>query len=83
MDIHQLEALQDHSGRERGFVHRKATSDAGALAVTERLPGIDGARGLRLAAEVFRVERVGVRAPHRRIAVQRQHQYSYESVFLQ
>ena len=83
MDIEQPEALQDHSDRERCFVHGKATSNAGALAVSERLPGIDGARGLRLAAEIFRIERIGVRAPYCGIAMQRQHQHSNERVLLQ
>ena len=41
--IDQLEALQDHADRERRLVHRKAAADAGALAVAERLPGVDRA----------------------------------------
>src|SRR6202035_3965542 len=72
VDVEQLEALQDHADGERRLVHRKAAADAGALAVAERLPGIDGALGFGLAAEILRIERVRVWSPHAGIAVQRQ-----------
>src|SRR5437762_13286168 len=50
MDIHQFEALQDHADRERGLMHRKAAADTGALAVAERLPGVDRTLGFGLRA---------------------------------
>ena len=59
--IDQLEALQDHADRERRLVHRKAAADAGALAVAERLPGVDRTRRLSLASEIIGIERVGAR----------------------
>jgi hypothetical protein len=71
--VDQLEALQDHADRERRLVHRETTPDAGALAIAERLPGVDRALGLGLTAEILRIERVRVRAPHRRVAMQCQH----------
>ncbi len=64
-------------------MHRKAAADAGALAVAERLPGVDRTRRLGLAAEVLRVERIGIGAPHGGIAMQRQHQHRDKSVFLE
>src|ERR1700744_6579424 len=63
MDVDQLEALQDHADRQCGFMHGKAAADAGALAIAERLPGIDGPRRLGLAAEIFWIERIGIGAP--------------------
>src|ERR1041384_2030517 len=48
-------------GPHRG--HRKAAADAGALAVAERLPGIDRPFRFGLAAEILRIERIGVRSP--------------------
>ncbi len=53
IDVDQLEALQDHADRQRRLMHGKAAADAGALAVAERLPGVDGTRRFRLAAENF------------------------------
>src|SRR3954468_18575977 len=64
IDIEQLEPLQDHPDRERGFMHCKAAADARPLAVAERLPRVDGTRRLGLAAEVFRIECVRVRSPY-------------------
>ena len=81
--INQLETLQDHADRERRLMHRKAAPDAGALTVAERLPGIDGPRGLSLAAEVFRIERVRVRSPHRRVAMQCQRKHQNKHVLLE
>src|SRR6185437_9063996 len=78
--VDQFEALQDHADRQRRLVHGKAAADAGALAVAERLPGVDRARRLRLAAEILGVERIGVRAPDRGVAVQRGHQDGDEGV---
>ena len=75
IDVDQLEALQDHADRERRLVHGKAAADAGALAVAERLPGVDRTRRLGLAAEIFRIEGVGIRSPDAGIAVQRHHQH--------
>ena len=69
--IDQLETLQDHAERKGRLVHRKAAADAGALAVSERLPGVDGPRRFGLAAEIFRIERIRVRSPYGGIAVQR------------
>ena len=81
--VDQLEALQDHADRERRLVHRKAAADAGALAVAERLPGVDRALGLGLAAEILRIERIRVRTPDAGVAVQRHHQHRDEGVLLQ
>ena len=81
--IEQLEALQDHADRQRRLVHRKTAADAGALAVAERLPGVDRALGLGLAAEIFGIEHVRVRTPDARVAVQRHHQHSDERVLSQ
>ena len=81
--VDQLEALQDHADRERRLMHRKAAPDTGALTVAERLPGIDGPRGLSLAAEVFRIERVRVRSPHRRVAMQCQRKHQNKHVLLE
>ncbi len=83
IDIHQLEALQDHADRQRRLMHRKATPDTGALAVAERLPGVDRTLGFRLGTEVLRIERVGIRSPHAGISVQRHDQDGHKSVFLQ
>ena len=81
--VNQLEALQDHADRKRRLMHRKATANTGALAIAERLPGIDRTLGFGLAAEIFRVERVGIGPPHRGIAMQRQHQHRNEGVLSQ
>ncbi len=64
-------------------MHRKAATDTGALTVAERLPGIDRTRRLGLAAEILRVERIGIRSPHACVAMQRQHQHGDEGVLLQ
>src|ERR1700676_3204075 len=69
VDVNQLESLQDHANRERCLVHRETAANTGALAVAERLPGIDRTRGLGFRTEVLRVEGFGVRSPDRRIAV--------------
>src|SRR5262249_57465075 len=55
-------------------MHRKAPADAGALAVAERLPCVDGTPGFGFAAEIVRVESVGIGSPHAGITVQRGHQ---------
>ena len=83
VDVDQLEALQDHADRKRRLVHGKAAADAGALAVPERLPGVDRARRLGLAAEILRVEGVRVGSPHAGVAMQRQHQHGDEGVLLE
>ncbi len=72
--VDQPEALQDHAERKRGLMHGEAAADAGALAVAERLPGIERPPGLRLTAEILGVEGIGVRSPDRGISVQRRHQ---------
>src|SRR3954452_20100363 len=69
--VDQLETLEDHAERERGLVHREAAADAGALAVAERLPGIDRTLGLGLAAEILGIEDIGIGAPDAGIAMQR------------
>src|SRR3984957_18120927 len=61
-------------------MHGKATADAGALAVAERLPGIDRPRRLGLAAEILRIERIGIGPPDAGIAMQRHHQNGDEGV---
>src|SRR5438128_729984 len=78
--VDQLEALEDHADRKRRLMHRKAAADAGALAVAERLPGIDRTLRLGLAAEILRVERVGIATPNAGVAMQRQHQHRDEGV---
>jgi hypothetical protein len=62
--VDQLEALQDHADRKCRLMHRKASADAGALAVAERFPGVDRPLGFRLLAEILRIERVGIGSPN-------------------
>ena len=81
--IQQLEPLQDHPERQRCFMHRKATADASALAIAERLPGIGRAFGLSFAAEILRIEHIRVRAPYGGIPMQCHHQYCDEGTFPQ
>ena len=64
-------------------MHRKASADAGALAIAERLPGIDRSLGLRLAAEILGVERIRVRPPDVGVAMQGQHMHQDERTFLE
>jgi cytochrome P450/NADPH-cytochrome P450 reductase len=75
--------VRRRADRERRLVHGEAPADAGALAVAERLPGVDRALGLGLAAEIFRIEGVRVRTPDAGIAVQRHHQDGDEGVLPQ
>jgi len=70
-----LKTLQDHADRQCGLMHGKAAADAGALAIAERLPGVDGPGRLGLAAEIFRIERIGIGPPDAGIAMQRHHQH--------
>ena len=83
VDVDQLEALQDHADRERRLVHRKAAPDAGALAVAERLPGVDRALGLGLAAEILGIEGIRVRTPDAGIAMQRHYEHRDKRVLFQ
>src|SRR5260370_24843521 len=83
MMIDQFEALQDHADRERRLMHRKAAADAGALAVAERLPGVDRTRRLGFAAEILRVEGVGIGPPDAWVAMQCQRKDQNKCVLLE
>ncbi|MBA7471194.1 hypothetical protein ES707_06495 [subsurface metagenome] len=64
-------------------MHGKAAADAGALAVTERLPGVDRALGFGLRREILGIEHVGVRTPDAGVAMQRHDEHRDEGAFLQ
>ena len=83
MRIDQLEALQDHADGKRRLMHGKTPADAGALAVAERLPGVDRPFRFGLGGEIPGIEHVRVRAPDAGIAVQGHHQHGDEGTLLQ
>ena len=64
-------------------MHGETAADAGALAVAERLPGVDRTRRLGLLAEILRIEGVGIRSPHAGVTMQRQHKHGDKGVFLE